>query len=39
VKEGTFVLQEKFYTDTLEVQSSLKFLRAGARKTIYFDTK
>ncbi len=32
-------MQEKFYTDTLEVQSSLKFLRAGARKTIYYDPK
>lgn len=32
VREGTFVLQEKFYTDTLELESSLKFIRAGARK-------
>jgi 6-phosphofructokinase 1 len=32
------VLQEKFYTDTLELESSLKFHRAGARKFIYFDT-
>jgi 6-phosphofructokinase 1 len=36
VKENTFVLQEKFYTDTLELESSLKFLRAGARKDVYF---
>lgn len=37
VKENTFVLQEKFYTDTLELESSLKFLRAGARKDVYFQ--
>ena len=37
VKEGTFVLQEKFYTDTLELESSLKFLRAGARKKVFFN--
>ena len=37
VKENTFVLQEKFYTDTLELESSLKFLRAGARRDVYFD--
>jgi len=30
------VLIEKFYKDTLELQSSLKFIRAGARKEIYF---
>lgn len=33
------MLQEKFYTDTLELESSLKFHRAGARSTIYFDNK
>lgn len=32
-----FVLQEKFYTDTLELESSLKFHRAGVRKHIYYD--
>jgi len=37
VKEGNFVLQEKFYRDTLELESSLKFLRAGVRKTVYFQ--
>jgi 6-phosphofructokinase 1 len=37
VKEGNFVLQEKFYRDTLELESSLKFLRAGVRKTVYFE--
>jgi len=31
------VLQEKFYTDTIELESSLKFHRAGARQTVYFD--
>ncbi len=36
VKEGNFVLQEKFYRDTLELESSLKFLRAGVRKKVYF---
>jgi len=30
-------LQEKFYTDTLELESSLKFNRAGARKQVYYD--
>ena len=37
MREGTFVLQEKFYTDTLELESSLKFHRAGARPTVYFE--
>ena len=36
VKEGNFVLQEKFYRDTLELESSLKFLRAGVRNKVYF---
>jgi 6-phosphofructokinase 1 len=31
------VIQEKFFTDTLELESSLKFMRAGNRKTIYFQ--
>lgn len=31
------VLQEKYYMDTLELQSSLKFMRAGARKQVYFS--
>lgn len=39
MRENTFVLQEKFYTDTLELESSLKFLRAGARSQVYFDAK
>jgi len=30
------VLVEKFYTDTLELQTSLKLERAGARKKVYF---
>ena len=34
VKEGNFVLQEKFYRDTLELESSLKFLRASVRKKV-----
>ena len=36
VKNGTFVLQEKFYLDTIQMESSLKFERAGARKKVYF---
>jgi 6-phosphofructokinase 1 len=36
VREGNFVLQEKFYRDTLELESSLKFLRAGVRNKVYF---
>mmetsp|Transcript_45757 Transcript_45757/g.33458 ORF Transcript_45757/g.33458 Transcript_45757/m.33458 type:complete len:86 (+) Transcript_45757:280-537(+) len=36
IKEETFVLQEKFYTDAIEMQNSLKFLRAGARKMVCF---
>lgn len=36
VSDDTFVLQEKFYHDTIELQSSFKFLRAGARKYIYY---
>lgn len=31
------MLQEKFYTDTLELESSLKFHRAGVRKNVYFN--
>ena len=36
VKDGNFVLQEKFYKDTLELETSLKFPRAGVRKTVYY---
>jgi len=37
--EGAFVLQEKFYKHFTELQSGLKFKRAGARKEIYCDPK
>ncbi len=36
VNDHNFVLQEKFYRDTLELETSLKFPRAGVRKTVYF---
>jgi len=32
VEEGTVILQEKFYREVNELQTSLKFLEAGARK-------
>jgi hypothetical protein len=38
VNNEKFVLQEKFYTDTLELESSLKFHRAGARRDIYYES-
>jgi 6-phosphofructokinase 1 len=33
------VLQEKFYCDILELESSLKFMRAGVRKEVYYQGK
>ncbi len=33
------MLQEKFYKDTLELTSSLKFMRAGARRKVYFESE
>ena len=39
VNDNNFVLQEKFYTDTLAIETSLKFPRAGARSYVTFQDK
>jgi len=37
IKEGSVILQEKFYREFKELKSCMKFLQAGARKQIAWD--
>lgn len=36
VDSDTFVVQEKYFQDIVELKSCFKFLRAGARKEVVF---
>ena len=36
-KDGTFVMQEKFYKQFVDFHSSLKFLLSSARTELYCD--
>ena len=36
VEPHTFIIQEKYFKDVIELQSCFKFLRAGPRKNVVF---
>ena len=39
VEQNTFIIQEKYFKDVIELNSCFKFLRAGPRKKVVFHAK
>lgn len=36
IEKGTFIIQEKYFKDVIELRSCFKFLRAGPTKEVIF---